>query len=332
MSSPHAVPSGSQSQNILLDSSIRDWVVLPILFIMIQTGLLRFYLQNVLKSAKGKNVPKVEHRVKNACFRASKLRSGNAAYLSKSKWEARRMYWTDSDEGYLKEELQWIVEEKEREAEEKATNADGSNTDADIDMPDPMAMMGNMKGQAVFMVQNMVMMQGIGFFFQGYLLLKVPFPLTMGFKMMFQKGLDLTTLETSYVSSVSWYFLVTYGLRAFFRLVIEGNNQGGMSQEQMEAARMQTDFGITMNTMPSKFNPNVIIKSEQENLDIMRHKSTVDDAESRLLGKKYSKKKLGGAVDGNSGEPGYDIFGAYPTPAASSSKKTKKKQSKVKAT
>ena len=36
---------------------------------------------------------------------------------------------------------------------------------------------------------------------------------------MFQRGLEgLSTLDTSYVSSVSWYFLVMFGLRGFFRL------------------------------------------------------------------------------------------------------------------
>ena len=108
-----SVPSGSHSQNLLLDSSIRDWVVLPLLILMIEAGLLRHYLSLVLKSAKGTNVPKVEHRVKTTCLRASKLRSGGASFLSRSKWEARRMYWTDSDVGYFTEELQWIEEEKE---------------------------------------------------------------------------------------------------------------------------------------------------------------------------------------------------------------------------
>ena len=76
--------------------------------------------------------------------------------------------------------------------------------------------MEGMKGQMTMMVQNMVMMQGISYFFSGYVLVKVPFHLTNGFKGMFQRGLDLKTLDTSYVSSVSWYFLVMFGLRAFF--------------------------------------------------------------------------------------------------------------------
>ena len=113
------------------------------------------------------------------------------------------MYWTEESEGYFAEEMQWIEEEKEREASGGEDGGEGANKSSlDDAMPDPMAMMGPMKGQAVFMVQNMVMMQGIAYFFQGYVLVKVPLPLTMGFKMMFQRGLDLTNLETSYVSRV----------------------------------------------------------------------------------------------------------------------------------
>ena len=72
----------------------------------------------------------------------------------------------------------------------------------------------------VFVVQNMVMMLGISHFFLGFILVKVLFPLKNGFKQIFQRGLDLSTLETSYVSNVSWYFLVMFGLHAFFLLAI----------------------------------------------------------------------------------------------------------------
>ena len=177
------------------------------------------------------------------------------------------------------------------------------------------------------------MMQGIAYFFQGYVLVKVPFPLTMGFKMMFQRGLDLTTLETSYVSSVSWYFLVMFGLRAFFRLVIEGGSSGGRPQEQMESMETQMNLGITMTNgpRPNQFNPNQVIKKEQENLDMTKFKGRLDDAERCLLGKKTTRKKLTGAGAANSGgESGYDIFGVGGTNKNNvAKKKSKKSRSKV---
>jgi len=324
-----AVPASSQSQNLLLDSSIRDWVVLPLLILMIQAGLLRHYLSQLLKPSGAKKIPYVEHRVKNALSRASRLRSAGMGFVSKQKWEGRKAYWLGNGsgtEGYLAEELQWIDEEEEetkRLAKEKSAE---NGEKADDDMPNPMAMMDGMKGQFLFMFQNMIMMQGIGYFFQGYVLVKVPIPLTMGFKLMFQRGLsDLTTLETSYVSSVSWYFLVMFGLRSFFRLVIEGSTSN--KQETREEIMTQADFGNTIAkagpAAANRFDAKKAIQMEIEHLELTKYKgSSLDDVEKRLLrrnGRIIPKKT---STIGGSAQPGYDIFGVN-----SSSKQTKKQQS-----
>ena len=85
----------------------------------------------------------------------------------------------------------------------------------------------------------MVMMQGISHFFLGFVLIKLLFPLKNGFKQMFQSGLDLSTLETSYVSNVSWYFLVMFGLHAFFRPDI-----GDPSTKTLEITIKQQELGM----------------------------------------------------------------------------------------
>jgi len=190
---------------------------------------------------------------------------------------------------------------------------------AAVDNMNPMSMMDGMKGNMAFMVQNMVMMQGISHFFKGFVLVKVPFPLTNGFKMMFQRGLDLSTLETSYVSSVSWYFMVMFGLRAFFKLVI-----GDMSQELQESNMLQMSFGnLSMAAAPGQqFNAPNVLKAEADNLEMVRYKSIVDGAEKRLLGKKYPRKKL---LAGSN--PGDDIFGyGTTTKKKEASSRQKKKQ------
>ena len=152
--------------------------------------------------------------------------------------------------------------------------------------------MEGMKGQMAFMVQNMVMMHGISHFFHGYVIIKIPFRLTLGFKQMFQRGLDLTTLDTSYVSSVSWYFLVMFGLRAFFRLVV-----GDPAPDVQQSAMIQHDLGRAQGAAPvgpAQFDPKKALTAEADNLELARvKKSMLDDAERRLLGKRYPKRKLG---------------------------------------
>ena len=57
---------------------------------------------------------------------------------------------------------------------------------------------------------------------------------------MFQRGLYLSTLQTSYVSNVRWYFLVMFGQHAFFRLAI-----GDPSPKTLERTTKQRDLGMT---------------------------------------------------------------------------------------
>mmetsp|Transcript_19599 Transcript_19599/g.25701 ORF Transcript_19599/g.25701 Transcript_19599/m.25701 type:complete len:313 (+) Transcript_19599:166-1104(+) len=277
MTLTRAVPSGLSSQNLLLDSDIRDWVVLPLLVIMITAGLLRHYLGIVLKGSN-KKIPYVEGRAKGSLARASRLRSGASNFITSQKWEARRRYMSAKEGGMLRDQAEWAEEEASSE----------KNAASGMDPANPMAMMDGMKGQMAFMVQNMVMMQGISHFFQGFVLVKVPFPLTQGFKGMFQRGLNLGTLDTSYVSSVSWYFLVMYGLRAFFRLVI-----GTPTQEMQETGKIQQDLGMQPSAGPQKFDAPGKLRMEADNLELMpRHKSNMDDVEKRLLGSRYPKKKV----------------------------------------
>ena len=91
-------------------------------------------------------------------------------------------------------------------------------------MNDPSVMMNMMQGNFAMMVPQMVMMGIVNYFFSGYVIGKIPFPLTPSFKGMLQRGVNISSLETSYITSMSWYFLVMSGMRGLFSLVLGANN------------------------------------------------------------------------------------------------------------
>jgi hypothetical protein len=82
-------------------------------------------------------------------------------------------------------------------------------------------MMNNMLKQNVQSVIHMLMFTAIGSVFQGFITAQVPFPLGYKFKQMLQQGLMVQALDPTYVSSMSWAFLLVYGLNGVMALLLQ---------------------------------------------------------------------------------------------------------------
>jgi hypothetical protein len=274
------------TQNILLDSDIRDWVVLPLFVIMVCAGMLRFEMGNLLK-AEPKATTKIQQRAQSTVRYTSSLKTGAVHFLGTQKYEVRKAAYPQ----LLQDQAEWCETALEEMAEEEANKTAAGEDDA---MPNPLAAMQGMMGNMAFMVQNMVMMQGIQHFFSGFILLKVPFALTTGFKQMFQRGLEgLSTLDTSYVSSVSWYFLVMFGLRGFFRLAIGTPSLETLETHKWWAKSGKKGPGGGAAAGPDDAAQTKALHNEADNLEMMlpKHfKSNLDQVEKRLLHSLYPKK------------------------------------------
>jgi len=147
-------------------------------------------------------------------------------------------------------------------------------------------MMAGMKTQMVMMVPQMVIMGWINFFFQGFVLIKLPFPLTLGFKSMLQRGIETPDMDVRWVSSLSWYFLNFFGLNGLYRLILGSENSA-------DSSRDMTASPFAAVTAPQPGQPqdyNKLFKAERDNLEFSEglYSWVGQDVEDRVL-RKYGK-------------------------------------------
>eukprot|EP00600_Ochromonadales_sp_CCMP1393_P004642 CAMPEP_0174953960 /NCGR_PEP_ID=MMETSP0004_2-20121128/159_1 /TAXON_ID=420556 /ORGANISM="Ochromonas sp., Strain CCMP1393" /LENGTH=272 /DNA_ID=CAMNT_0016201721 /DNA_START=33 /DNA_END=851 /DNA_ORIENTATION=+ len=253
-------------EHLLLDPSIRDWVVIPMVVMMVLVALGRNYVSQLIKSTPSVTESDLDElRHKQVLQQSLRLRI-NGRCLNDSAFNMRKSYMIRKKTGVLREKV-----------------PGPSNP-----MSNPMAMIDMMKGNIVFMLPNFAMMAFIGYFFAGFVCLKIPFPLPSNhFKLMLQRGVDLSSLDVSYVSSLSWYFLVTFGLNGVMRLIMGGGD------EFDDAKMMQMQMGMGMGGGgPGQmgFDANNAYKNEREALGIAKHEFIGDWAEQQLLGDRYPEK------------------------------------------
>jgi hypothetical protein len=129
------------------------------------------------------------------------------------------------------------------------------------------------------MVPQMLIMGWVNFFFSGFVLIKLPFPLTLRFKPMLQRGIETAEMDVTWVSSLSWYFLNLFGLRGIFGLILgDGNAADGMRDMQQMAQPQQA---MMQPGQPQDMLK--VFKSEKESLDLIVHQWELSDIEDRLL-------------------------------------------------
>jgi hypothetical protein len=143
-------------QTLLLDSSLRNWVLLPILLVMVLVGLLRHYVSILLQATPKPQDPRAV-REQGALARASLLRA-SGHHLPAEAFLQRQAFLIDAfgRDVYLKDP--------------SAKGRPAANP-----MTDPSAMdgmMNMMKGNMANMVPQMGLMYWVNFFFSGFVLRK----------------------------------------------------------------------------------------------------------------------------------------------------------------
>lgn len=248
--------------DLVLDPQIRDWVLVPLTVVMILIGILRHFVAKLMRSEQSVDIKAVKEG--QIVLRARILRGG-ALFIPEKSFRMRKQYFCNEENGLLH-------------------MPKGQQTNPAAAMfSDPNVATDMMKKNLSMIVPQTLTFAWINFFFSGFVAAKIPFPLTQRFRGMLQNGIDLTTVDVSYVSSRSWYFLNLFGLRGLFNLILGEDNATDDTQRMM--AMQMGSFGS---------DPAKVLGVEKDALDVFQHDWYVSTCEARATS--VLRKKLGLAL------------------------------------
>ncbi|CAH02554.1 ER membrane complex subunit EMC3 [Kluyveromyces lactis] len=258
------IRTGNEGPELLLDPNLKLWALIPISIVMILVGVAKQCIM-VLVSPKSKTVPRVKLTEILYIAKARAL-MGNSSNLSTESFKMRQEYLAQvlADGKYLA-----IKPAKdEKTAMENPFTSPG--------MTDAMTSMA--LGNLVNYIPQTVIMWWVNYFFAGFVLMKLPFPLTIRFKQMLQSSVRTDDLDVRWVSSMSWYIISMGGLTPVYNVLFGGNR---LSKLNVSAQQQQ------LSQSPGGPNPKDQMKALANDITVFQHISVLDNIEDRVL-KLYS--------------------------------------------
>ncbi|KAI6174781.1 ER membrane protein complex subunit 3 [Aphelenchoides bicaudatus] len=213
--------------DLLLDPAIRTWVFIPIIVITFLVGIVRHFAFLILN-----NKPVDLDKMKDGHYLAkSQLLRENGNVLPANSFGMRKHFLADEKEGYLTGRIEEF--------------------DSKPDQMDPEVIIDMLKGQMLNMVPMLFIGGWINWTFSGFVTTKP----------MLQRGVSLDSLNASWVSSASWYFLSVFGLRSIYNLVLGGENVADTAMQKQTPG----NFAVASN-------PKQAFRDELEALQMCSHK------------------------------------------------------------
>lgn len=243
-----------------LDPELSIWVLLPILAAMILVGYIRV---SISKLSDGFDQPESILEIRESAFiKLSHLLRKNGSSISKSTYNSVLLNLISNF----------------REGKYLA-KPDVPQKPAMPQLGDPRALeplLATLKTQVATYVPQTIMMSWVPSFFGSLVVMKLPFPLTAQFKTMLQAGIYTDDLDARWVSSLSWYILLTLGLHSVFELLLGNENVDALAVEAAQPFNDLTAFN-------SGIDKRALFTKEADTLEICGNPhNLLDDVEKRV--------------------------------------------------
>ncbi|CAI7721255.1 ER membrane protein complex subunit 3, putative [Plasmodium vivax] len=183
---------------LMLDEKIRMYALVPIFIIVVLVCIIKSNLGQMVRPTIKPDIEKL--RQSNFLTRFTQLKT-NYGFISPVAFLSRKYFFNKPQAGFF------------NDLPEQVNPFDA------LLKQDPSDLFGMMKNQIPFLVLQLGLGFLINLFFSGYLVAKIPFPLTYKFKSTLQMGMDIELLDMKFVSSLSWYFLVMFGSSGLISII-----------------------------------------------------------------------------------------------------------------
>jgi hypothetical protein len=254
-----------------IDGRIRFYVLIPMLFIVCGVTRIRQKLMTGMKMEPPKpKKQEQEQKYHTALARARILRS-RCNILPEKAFRAHHAVFMKKDQGLL-----WKAPAEKSDVEKMQQLS-----------PEDMGM-SMLKGQMAFIVLQGGLMYWASALFNGFVVGKTPFPLTVQFKPMMLRGIEVPALDVTYISAFTWYFVILIGCNGLLALLqsvrsgpVEEENaltmmMGGVTPQQQQAGmqEMMGGMGPDINKLNSDM---------RDELEICQHQPMNKNVEMELL-------------------------------------------------
>ena len=257
----------------LLDSSLRNYIFIPVTIITVCVSLLMKYLNSLFDKNKKPQTHSQTDSLEKFNFEEELSKKDTDLIIQNSIDRANRLkdnFMFISEKGFKKRQS-FFNEFFSREFKENQAELMNPNLMGD--------MLKRNFSNAIYYISLYVVG---GYFFSGYLILKLPFGLTRKFKSMMQQGLNLPDFDPSYVSAISWCLILVFGINPILQF-FDGGEDFSMFAQQKQM--MTQPLNLMSNPMMGGKDYKKVLDPEKESINIVTNFSLVEDAVYTLINK-----------------------------------------------